>query len=304
MRLSAIAEEAIGRGFECFLAGNIRDIKWLDDHVKNIGFSQVLKPEYISRVMDNQSVLVIDSYHLPVDEPSLNPRNWKLVVSISDALTPSYGSNLVIYPGMNAHRFSQQSSNILFGPKFIPLRKSISKSVRIEPTINPRLLIFGGGTDQFGFAVQVARLIRQKYLFREASFIYHESIEIESMDPRFKVFPFGSALDSIIRHSDLVITSASTSSFEVLARGIPTGIVRLIGNQDENFCDLGESGLVSKIGNRSDDGSWIFFTPVLEKLILDVDYRNVLSRKNLMVFDFLGSSRILDEVTSRYEKIS
>jgi hypothetical protein len=80
--------------------------------------------------------------------------------------------------------------------------------------------------------------------------------------------------------------------------------VRLVGNQDENYRDLGKAGLVLRIGNRSDDGSWIFSIAELERLLLDSEHRDGLSRKNSTVFDFLGSSRILDEVSRRYMEIS
>jgi spore coat polysaccharide biosynthesis predicted glycosyltransferase SpsG len=203
---------------------------------------------------------------------------------------------------MNTHRLKQKSSDILCGPQFIPFRKSISRSVKIDTTTDPRLLIFGGGTDQFGLALQVARLIRQKYHYKEANFIYHERLEIESMDPRFKVFPFGPALDSIIRQSDVVITSASTSSFEVLARGIPTGIIRLVGNQDDNFKELCGAELVSSIGRRSDDGLWSFTLPELERLMLDGTFRQTLRERNLKVFDFEGASRILGKISQLYEQ--
>ena len=302
MRLSAIAEEAIKRGFECLFAGNIRDIEWLDDHVNKLGFSQVLKPENISRVMDNQSVLVIDSYHIPVDHFSLSPRSWKFIVSISDAQTPAYVSKLVVAPAMDAGGINQKSSNFLFGPEFIPFRKSISKSEGVGDSTNLRLLVFGGGTDYFGMAPEVARLIRQKYNYREANFIYHDRLEIEPMDPRFKVFPFGSVLDSIINQSNVVITSASTSSFEILARGIPTGIIRLVGNQDNNFRALHEAELVSLIGSRSDDGVWDFSLPGLEKLMLDAVYRQTLMERNLKVFDLEGASRILEKISELYKE--
>jgi spore coat polysaccharide biosynthesis predicted glycosyltransferase SpsG len=304
MRLSAIAEEAIQRGIECFFVGHIREIQWLDEYVHSVGYHQVLNPKSISSVMSKQTVLMIDSYEIPVSEPYLDPIGWNLIVSITDALTPSYYSNLVVAPGISSHRLNHKGSNVLSGPMYIPFRKSISRSVKVNPTTNPRLLIFGGGTDQFGMAPKIAQLIRQKYDYSEANFLYHESFEIESMDPRFKVFPFGPALESIINQSDVVITSASTSSFEVLARGIPVGVVRLVGNQDENYRDLGKAGLVLRIGNRSDDGSWIFSIAELERLLLDSEHRDGLSRKNSTVFDFLGSSRILDEVSRRYLEIS
>ena len=302
MRLCAIAEEAIGKGFECFFVGSIHKIEWLRDHVDKLGFSQIVKPEQISTVINNQSVLVIDSYHIQAGDFSLDPKNWRLIVSISDAKTPAYISDLVVAPGMNSSGINQTSSNFFFGPEYIPFRKSIIKSERLSTSTNPRLLVFGGGTDHFGMALEVARLIRQKYHYKEANFIYHRQLEIESMDPRFKVFPFGSTLDSIINESDLVITSASTSSYEILARGIPTGIIRLVGNQDNNFKALHEANLVSIIGNRGDDGVWNFSLPELEKLMLDADYRKTLRERSLKVFDLEGSSRILKKIIQIYKE--
>jgi spore coat polysaccharide biosynthesis predicted glycosyltransferase SpsG len=122
------------------------------------------------------------------------------------------------------------------------------------------------------------------------------------MDPRFKVFPFGSVLDSIINQSNVVITSASTSSFEILARGIPTGIIRLVGNQDNNFRALHEAELVSLIGSRSDDGVWDFSLPGLERLMLDAVYRQTLRERNLKVFDLEGASRILEKISELYKE--
>jgi spore coat polysaccharide biosynthesis predicted glycosyltransferase SpsG len=303
MRLSAIAEEAISRGIECFFVGTIDGVEWLEDYVYGIGFSKILNSQSLWDVVGTQNILVIDSYQFSIDDPSLNPDNWGYVVSIADPETPAYIADLVVYPGISTVQSNQKRPNFLSGPKFIPFRKCISQSRELRSTANPRLLIFGGGTDQFGMAPQVARLIRQKYSFKEANFMYHASEEIEALDSRFKVHPFGSSLDSIIDRSDIVITSASTSSFEVLVRGLPTGIIRLIRNQDDNFRALGQAKLVSIIGSRSDHGSWSFSERELEKLILDAKYRNDISHLNLEKFDLLGSSRILDKIFLKYEGI-
>jgi spore coat polysaccharide biosynthesis predicted glycosyltransferase SpsG len=298
MRLSSIAEEAIARGIECYFVGSIYGVAWLEDHVNKIGFSRILNFQSIGEVMGDQSILVVDSYQILVDDPSLSPKNWRSVVSIADPETPDYIADLVVYPGLDIYRPTQKGTRFLSGPGFIPFRKSISQSREIRATSNPRLLIFGGGTDPYGMAPRVAQLIRQNYPYAEANFVYHASEEIEAMDSRFRVHPFGPSLDSLMERSDVVITSASTSSFEVLARGIPTGIIRLVGNQDATFQALGRAELVSRIGIRSDDGLWSLSEPELEKLVLDVEYRTALSRKNLETFDLLGNSRILDEVLS------
>ena len=298
MRLSSIAEEAIARGIQCYFVGSIRGVAWLEDYIEKIGFSRILNFQSIWEVMGGQNILVIDSYQISVDEPSLNPKNWSSVVVIADPETPNYFADLVVYPGMNFLPPTQQNNRFLAGPRAIPFRKSISQSREIGATSKPCLLIFSGGTDPFGMAPQVAQMIRQKYPYAEANFIYHSSDEIEAMDSRFRVHPFGLSLDTLIERSDIVITSASTSSFEVLARGIPTGIIRLIGNQDVNYQALGQAKLASIIGSRSDDGLWRLDEYELDKLVLDVGYRTALSKRNLETFDLLGSSRILDEILS------
>jgi spore coat polysaccharide biosynthesis predicted glycosyltransferase SpsG len=296
MRLSAIAEEAISRGIECFFVGEIRDVKWLETYLYKIGFSQILTPGSISLVMSTESVLILDSYHIPVDDPALKVGNWKSIVSISDAQTPDYLADLVVYPNLANLDSFLDDSRTLSGPRMIPFRKSIARLERNEFSTNPRILIFGGGTDQFGMAPLLANEIRQRFRYSQANFIYHDSSEIEFMDSRFKVFPFGNSLDTLLQHSDIVITSASTSSFEVMAMGIPTGIIRIIGNQDQNFDTLSQSGLASRIGFRSDAGIWEFFTQELNLLIEDDEYRRSLSLANLEVFDFDGAARILNRI--------
>lgn len=303
MRLIAIAEEAISRGIDCCFVGEIREVNWLHSYIHSVGFSQILDPEAIAAVMGEDSVLLIDSYEISVDDPSLNSENWNCIISITDALTPEYEADLVIRPGLVDESSTHHNPSILSGPEVIPFRKAIGRHDNFSFSSSPRLLIFGGGTDYFGMAPRIANILQHIQDFQKANFIYHDSQEIETMDSRFEVFPFGLELDSMIEQADIVITSASTSSFEVLARGIPTGIIRLVGNQDENFQVLDDAGLVTPVGKRDDSGVWIFFEKDLNKLICDTEYRKVLSQKNQEVFDFQGSSRILDGIISMFRQI-
>lgn len=303
MRLAAIAEEAISRGIDCCFVGEIGEVNWLHSYIHKVGFSQILDPEAMPAVMGEDSVLLIDSYEIPVNEQSLNSENWNCIVAITDALTPEYEADLVIRPGLIDESSAHPNPSILSGPRVIPFRKAIGRHDNFSFSNSPRLLIFGGGTDRFGMAPRIANILRHIQEFQKASFIYHDSQEIVKMDSRFEVFPFGLKLDSMIERADIVITSASTSSFEVLARGIPTGIIRLVDNQDENFQALGDAGLVTRVGKRDDNGGWVFFEKDLNKLISDTQYRKVLSQKNREVFDLEGSSRILDRIISMFRPI-
>ena len=95
--------------------------------------------------------------------------------------------------------------------------------------------------------------------------------------------------------ADLVITSASTSIVEVLARRIPSGFVVTASNQEANRHFLLKENLSIEVGLyeqeefRIDVGS-------LEKLLTDFKARQHLQENSLRLVDGFGSSRIIENV--------
>ena len=125
-------------------------------------------------------------------------------------------------------------------------------------------------------------------------FFSNQRSEIEKLDDRFKVLDFGDCLDAEIETSDLVLTTASTSSLEVIARELPLGVVCAASNQIRNYHALGENEIAAQIGERDSMGLWSFDLVALSKLINDFNYRTRLVNNSTGILDLEGSRRIVD----------
>jgi spore coat polysaccharide biosynthesis predicted glycosyltransferase SpsG len=82
MRVTTIAEEAIGRGHECHFVGKISDLAWVEKHVQNLGFKSFIREIDVINSEFQNSVLILDSRPMhyrklePLDKikpPRINP---------------------------------------------------------------------------------------------------------------------------------------------------------------------------------------------------------------------------------------
>ena len=295
MRCSAIAEEAISLGIECIFVGTIQNVNWLENRVRGLGFSNILQPDlYLSEGKSDS--LIVDSYIMNRSDPFLSTSNWKNTVAIVDEPTPIYKADLYIHPGFHSDWFQGDQSKLLTGSRYIPFRKSIQKIGIKDHQKVSRLVIYGGGTDVYNFASEIGKILTQFKTFDTAVFFSNHRSEIEKMDRRFKVLDFGDRLDAEIETSDLVLTTASTSSLEVVARELPLGVVCVAGNQIRNYQALGDNGVAAQIGERDTTGFWSFDLATLSKLINDSKYRNSLVSNSRGILDLKGSSLIINTI--------
>jgi spore coat polysaccharide biosynthesis predicted glycosyltransferase SpsG len=294
MRLCSIAEEAISRSIESIFVGEINQIPWLSEHVFGLGFSQVLSPDEF-QPNNEFDTLILDSYELTTTDLSLRRNLFRHYVLIADEMTPRSTADLVIHPGFDDKWFSGNQDKFYFGEKFIPIRKSIMHSVRSDVKEVRNILVFGGGTDVFNLAGALARVLSNFQKFQKVTFLSdREKTEIESIDVRYEVKPFGSGIDSEISRADVVLTTASTSSFEIIARNIPLGVVCAIENQCNTFQTLGDMGVAARIGKWTSNNVWEFDMELLNKLIHNRDYRLLICRNSKNRIDGFGAVRIMD----------
>ena len=297
MRCSAIIEEATSRGITCMVIGKLGGYLWLQERLKNIG-ARHLEDSELFHANKDEDILVIDSYDLPVNDDFIQPQNWKSVISIADDVTPDYFADLTIHPGIDTFLKKEKANIVLTGPDFIPFRKSIRKSLRANHTSVRKVVIFAGGADIFNFALAMARELREIHEFESAVFFSASSPEITSLDSRFRVRAFGPALDEELEGADLVFTSASTSSLEIIAREIPLGICFTVVNQISYFNALINDGLAADIGNFSQEGQWEINRITIKSLFSDSSLRDKLSANSSNFLDLLGSQRIVNRILS------
>ena len=301
MRTSAIAEEAISRGVETVFLGSIQDLPWLSHRIKNLGFDCISQMEFFEPIK-SRDVLVLDSYLIEPASPDINPQKWYGVVSIADELTPNYKADLVIHPGLDGSWYSDQSTKFLSGAKYVPLRKSIIQNSQNVSGEVEKIVIFGGGADSYGLAMEVANHLVHHSCFRSAVFFWNDAEEIENLDPRFKVRDFGQQLDFELISADLVLTSASTSSLEILARSIPLGVVCAVDNQVGYYKSITGNRFAAPLGERVSTSTWELDKIEISRILHDSHYRRILSSNSRNLIDLNGSSRIVDSIIKNYQK--
>ena len=294
MRSSAIAEEAIARGIPSLFVGKISDLDWVSERIRGLGFIQVLENSSEFTPNKNEDILIIDSYEIPTDDVFVQLRNWYKVVSIFDELTPDYPSNLRIHPGLTKAWPKKFLGNLLSGPRFVPLRKSIKNSKQYKLSTTLELLIVGGGADTYGFVPAVAKVLAELPYDFHANLFTNSFIGAD-LDERFSVSEVGLNLDLVANAVDLVFTTASTTSLEFLARGSAVAIGCAIDNQELYYKELSDGNYAAPIGKFFKD-SWALDTEMIKELVGSETLRRYLKANSVDLIDLSGAKRIVDEI--------
>ena len=298
MRCNAIAEEGVSRGLSCLLVGSLGGLSWLEARLTETGMRVESPRQFASSRVKSSDVLIVDSYSVSSVNSFISARHWTSVVSLVDEISPIIKADLVIHPGLDGDWFPGSRENFLSGSQYIPLRRSIGKSqVAIGANLKS-IVVFGGGTDVFDFSYSVALKLAGLFGFEKAYFFSDKSLDLKSLDPRFQIVPFGNLLDQVIENADLILTTASTSSLEVLAREIPMGVACAVDNQQANYSALGKTRAVSSIGYRPDSKAWFIDESELKRLVHNKDYRRLLKTNAHGLIDLKGAGRIVDAILS------
>jgi len=294
MRSSVLAEEAISRGFECIFVGEIWNLDWVSERIASTGFSKIIADESSFESAAESDILILDSYTIPVSSPFIEKKNWKLVLNISDEITPLYNADIELRPGLETSHREKRAPIMLSGAKYILVRKEIKKSKRVlDSDRSTKVLIVGGGSDPFGFVREISDVVHSTNFNLEIHAFLDGVIPNDS-GTKFVSHPIGSELDTIAGEVDVVLTTASTSSLEFIAREIPTGVVCAVDNQEGYYEELGRLGYASQIGIRNRDGFWDFDVDSLSELLGSQKLRDSLKDATRGLIDLKGASRVID----------
>ena len=294
MRISALAEEAVSRGIECFFMGKIENLPWVEGQVTKLGFKQILTSFDDFTPDAEEDVLILDSYTLPVTNKYITNKYWKLIVTISDDFTPEYLCNIKIKPSL-IKGGKDENCILLSGPDYILARKSIRKKKNLIDAYRKfHVLVIGGGTDIHDFSFNVAKFLDKIDSDFHVSFFTNKIIK-SSTGKKFTTYEIGNMLDEVSQQVDLVLTTASTSSLEFIAREIPLGVVCAVGNQSTYYEELGMNGFAEQLG-VFEKGKWSLNFEKMENLIMNKERRNEIFERIRGLIDLKGTSRVLDEI--------
>lgn len=280
MRCAAIAEAAMNRGIDTELVGTIYDIPWLVEKVNNGLFTNFSSPSLAQR--NSGDILVIDSYKIDHQNSFVQRNAWSKTISLVDRETPFYDAD--IYVGFLdnldwAYADKVSPSKIHYGIEFNPVRKLLrekSELKRIDGN-TPEILVIGGGTDFSGFAQKIVKVLSTTNApFRCNVVGYFDS---SLADSRFNPIAYGESYDKALLNSDLVLTSAGSTIWELMTLKVPFGVVCLTTNQIGNFNYLKKYHLAQPIGDLSETNDPIMDENAIVELISNSNLRVLFQRK-------------------------
>jgi spore coat polysaccharide biosynthesis predicted glycosyltransferase SpsG len=299
MRSAAISEELIARGKDVIFVGKISELLWVAERIASLGFSQIYDESKEFNSNPNSDVLILDSYNIDVNESFIDPKNWHSIVAIVDELTPDYKCTIRIHPGLDSDWTGNSRTPILAGPKYIPIRSTLSKKMQTSSTNEDRLRIavVAGGSDPYELVHEIAKVIAK--IPEDFEVLLFSASDFSSFsDSRFQIVQIGQQLDEITHNLDLVITTASTSSLEFLACGLCVGLVCVVDNQSQYYNHLGKIGVAAQLGFRTLENTWKLDEQKINSLITSSELRmNLISTAEGLI-DFKGASRIVDSITT------
>jgi len=295
MRLFAIAEELLVRDQKVIFVGSVSNVQWLKQRLSEIDFFETFEKDLMFISNPITDVLILDAYHIPVENYFIQKKNWKAIAALVDKTTPNYDVDLQIYPSITLDWKPTTVKRFLTGPKYIPLRKSIIKNAEMENVSNKlKIVVVGGGTDLHNFANAIAMsLMSLSDIFQVNLFSDH--MNNQDLDSRFTIISFGTDLDEKVNDADLVFTTASTSCLEFIAREITVGMGCAVDNQEQYYESFSKLNIAVPIG-RYINGSWKIDHDKIKDLITNSDLREELKLNIKNIIDLNGSKRIVNEI--------
>jgi spore coat polysaccharide biosynthesis predicted glycosyltransferase SpsG len=295
MRVTTIAQEAIGRGYECHFVGSTSDLPWVNEFIHHLGFKSVLTDAEKFLCDPSRDILILDSYTVPLDSKFNELSSWRMVICIQDAFTPKYNADIYVNQSLKVTN-SNSYPKILTGPDFALIRQEITKPTKTASlNLIPRVLVLGGGSDPFGFVPTVLSYLQQIDVALELHVFSNDDLT-GFRKLNFAQHRIGPELDSVAAKADVVITTASTSSIEFIARELPTLVACVVDNQEAFYSELSDLGYAIPIGGRSAAGDWNIDLEVLSAVLKNPLVRDELKSRIRGVIDLIGTSRVVDAI--------
>jgi spore coat polysaccharide biosynthesis predicted glycosyltransferase SpsG len=157
------------------------------------------------------------------------------------------------------------------------------------------VLITGGGSDPFKFVETICQVLPNFNLSLEIH-VFGNTNFPRAGNCEFVTHPLGASLDLVANDVDVVLTTASSSSFEFIARELPCGVVCAVDNQKELYDQLGNLGYALQLGFLDWNNTWNFDQVYLRELLSSLAVRQKIQTAISSLVDLRGPSRVLNEL--------
>jgi len=316
-RCSSLYNEIASRGIplDFIVYGDIGKIDFLNGI--NIINENWLDKEYLINNLSSDDYVIVDSYKANKELYEIISKKSKRALFIDDIGRLVYPEGIILNPSLDSSHIDYShslNSIILSGSQYVILRHQF-RGVKRENISNEvkRVLIMMGGTDIRGLTPLIIDNIYKNMLNMEFDIVTgSEDMEkVKSQISKTNNITFHNNLGAtqmmkLMMSSDLAITAAGQTIYELLATQTPFIPIKVIENQENNIKSLLEYN-PEQIVLRYDDLDFLSNLNEALEIYSDVEYRKNYNLKYKGIVDGYGSRRIVDYLlkdTNKEHKIN
>lgn len=272
-------------------------------------FNWVKEKDYLFNYIKNADIVIIDSYLAKRDIYNRISKLVKVPVYIDDGKRLNYPKGIVINSAICAEELDYPKNNgitYLLGAKYTPLRKEFWKvpEKEIKKEIKSVMVTFGGD-DMHNITPRVLKLLIEEFPGLEKNVVIGRSFknikEIENLkDNKTKLFycPNAETMKYIMLESDIAISAAGQTLYELARIGSPTIAVFIAKNQLYNVKGWAKRGFIDYVEFNKDKNILIKIVRLFENM-KSFEIRNRKSKIGNKFIDGKGSLRILNYLLKR-----
>lgn len=276
--------------------------------VNILQFNWLKNKNRLYKILERADVVVMDSYLAGGDFYRTISRLAKVPVYFDDNKRLFYPSGIVINGALNAEELNYPAKDdirYLLGRQFIPLRKEFwdVPKKKINEKIKTILVTFGG-SDERNLTPKVLKYLSEydpdlfKMIIVGSGFKNVKEIQ-KATDPKTRLVhhPNGHALKKAMLESDLAISAAGQTLYELLRIGVPPITVQVIENQANNIKGLTKAGAIAYAGSWEEEQTNQNIRSLMKKLE-DIRIREKMGAIGKKLIDANGSRNIVKEILS------
>lgn len=250
----------------------------------------------IDTLYNDIDVAIIDSYLAPIEIYEKIYQSSKTVVYIDDYIRLNYPPGIILNGTIGAEMLPYHKDTLhkyLLGIEYIPLRKEFW-DVDIYEKRNEKkenVLITLGGYDYRNIAQKVLAYLLKKF----PNFIYHvvlgNNIIEKIYNGKVNYFSLLNAFEmlNLMMKCDIAICAAGQTTYELARIGIPTVMVGIAKNQNNNI-----KGWIKKGFIKSE--IWYNVPGYLDNISKGINDICSSNKKNIVYVDGQGARRIEREI--------
>ncbi len=314
VRTLTLAREFQKEGHDVCLISRINEVPWLSQMVRK---SKIMWEDCVPHELNTERIvkegfdfLVIDSYLIPHDTINAAAK-FVPIMAIVDNDIRNINSSFILDQNLGAKKFNISAlTTQLIGPNYSLVRQEIRDLRRKSSSlINrhglPSVLVMIGGTDPTNLSVSLSRQLQDVDLEFDFHFVTSERNvnEIAKFLPRNRdnIHTATSEIHELLKHVDLAISAAGTSTLDLSCIGIPTIYISVASNQDAVLEMVARLEVGIALGQGKDlEKSKIDLVNSLEQCAYDSSLRETLFHNSQNLVDGWGSRRVVEKVTSQF----